>query len=140
MTLIFISRNDFDRYNGGIFKAGTVLSVLMKVYINPCNDRGHINVMVVLQSCTDSLHVLPGSSCETFPPSSDGAYDVSNVKVEENIDIKEEEEDVKAEKGIGNEEEVCLDIKQVEDIYSEEEEVEAVDTKEDYLDVKEEVS
>jgi hypothetical protein len=96
--------------------------------------------MVVLQSCTDSLHVLPGSSCETFPTSSDGAYDVSNVKVEEDIDIKEEEEDVKAEKGIGNAEEECLDIKHEEGICSEEEEVEAVDTKEVYVDIKEEVS
>jgi hypothetical protein len=99
--------------------------------------------MVVLQSCTDSLHVLPGSSCETFPSSSDGAYDISNLKVEEDIDIKEEEEeDVKAEKGIGNEEEECLDIKHEEGIYSEEEEVEveAIDTKEDDVDVKEEVS
>jgi len=96
--------------------------------------------MVVLQSCTDSLHVLPGSSCETFPTSSDGTY-VSNVKIEEDIDIKEEE-DVKAEKGIGNEEEECLDIKHEEVIYSEEEEeeVEAVDTKEGDLDIKEEVS
>jgi hypothetical protein len=96
--------------------------------------------MVVLQSCTDSLHILPGSSCEPFPTSSDGAYDICNVKVEEDIDIKEEEEDVKAEKGTGNEEEECLGIKQEEDIYSEEEEAEAVNTKEDNVDVKEEVS
>ena len=101
---------------------------------------GHINVMVVLQSCTDSLHVLPGSSCETFPPSSDGAYDVSNVKVEENIDIKEEEEDMKAEKGTGNEEEECLGIKHEEGIYSEEEE-EDIGTKEcKDTEVKKEVS
>ena len=97
--------------------------------------------MVVLQSCTDSLHVPPGSSCETFPTPSDGTYDVSNVKVEEDIDIKEEEEDVKAEKGMGNEEEECFNIKHEEGIYSEEEEeVKAVDTKEGDVHVKEEVS
>jgi hypothetical protein len=113
----------------------------MKVYIILCHERGHINVTVVLQSCTDSLHVLPGSSCDTFPTSSDGTYDVSNLKVEEDIDIKEEE-DVKAEKGISNEKEECLDIKHQEGIRSEEEEeeMEAVDTKEDDVDVKEEVS
>ena len=141
MTLIVIHSNDFDSYNGGIFKAATELSVLMEVHIILCHERGHINVMVVLQSCTDSLHVLPGSSCDTFPTSSDGTY-VSNLKVEEDIDIKEEEEDVKAEKDIGNEEEECLDMKHEEGIYSEveEEEVEAKDTKEDDVDVKEEVS
>ena len=143
VTLIVIHCNDFDSYNVGVFKAATELSVLMEVYIILCHEWGHINVMVVLQSCTDSLHVLPGSSCETFPTSSDGTYDVSNLKVEEDIDIKEEEEeDVKAEKGIGNEEEECLDIKHEEGIYTEEEEeeVEAMDTKEDDVDVKEEVS
>jgi hypothetical protein len=139
VTLIYIPCNDFDRYNGGIFKAATILSVLMKVNIIPC----HINVMVVLQSCTDSVHVLPGSSCETFPTSSHGTHDVSNIKVEEDINIKEEEvEDVKAEMGIGNEEEECLVIKHEEGIYSEEEEEEeeAIDTKEDDVDIKEEVS
>ena len=51
---------------------------------------GHINVMVVLQSCTDSLKVLPSSSSETFPASSHGTYDVSNIKVEEDVDVIEE--------------------------------------------------
>ena len=51
---------------------------------------GHFNVMLVLQSCTDSLRVLPSSSSETFPTSSDGTYDVGNIKVEEDIDIIEE--------------------------------------------------
>jgi hypothetical protein len=36
---------------GGIPKAAAVLSVLIKVYTVPCNDTGHINVMLVLQSC-----------------------------------------------------------------------------------------
>jgi hypothetical protein len=82
--------------------------------------------MLVLQSCTDYLDILPGSSCETFPKSSDGTYDVSNVK---------DEEDVKAEKVIGNEEDK-------EGIYSEEEEEEGdIGTKEDEdVNIKEEVS
>jgi hypothetical protein len=66
---------------------------------------------------------MPGSCCETFPLSSDGTYDVGNIKSEEDIDIKEEEKViVKAEKGIGCEEEECIDIKDVEGIHSEEEE------------------
>jgi len=115
---------------------------MMKVYTIVCHERGHINVMVVLQNCTDSLHVLPGSSCETFPTSSYDTYDVGNVKVEVDIDIKEEEEDVKAEKVIGNEEEECIDIKYKEGIYSEEgEEKEDIDTEEDEdVNIKEEVS
>jgi len=141
MTLIVIHCNDFVSYIGGMFKAATELSVLMKVYISPCHERGQINVMVVLQSCTDSQHVLPGSSCETFPTSYDGTYDVSNVKVKEDIDIKEEE-DVKAEKGIGIEEEECIDIKDDVCIYSKEEkEEEDIGTKEDEdVNIKEEVS
>ena len=51
---------------------------------------GHINVVLVLQSCTDSLRLLPSSSSETFPSSSDGAYDVGNMKVEEDVDVIEE--------------------------------------------------
>ena len=62
----------------------------MKVYSIACHDRGHIKVMLVLQSCTDSLQFLPGLSSETFPSSSDGTYDVGNVKVEEDKDVIEE--------------------------------------------------
>jgi len=51
---------------------------------------GHINVMLVLQSCTDSLHILPGSSSETIPASSDGTNDGSNVEVEEDVVVIEE--------------------------------------------------
>ena len=79
--------------------------------------RGHINVMLVLQSCTDSLQVLPGSSLETFPSSSDGSH--GYIKFEEDIDIEEEEKlNVKAEKGIGSEEEECIDIKDEEGIHT----------------------
>jgi hypothetical protein len=46
--------------------------------------------VVVLQSCTDSLQVLPSSSGETFPASSDSTYDVGNTGVEEDGEIIEE--------------------------------------------------
>jgi len=73
-----------------MYKAAAILSVLMKVYTIPFHDKGHINVMLVLQSCTDSLRVLPSSFSETFPTSSDGTYDVGNIKVEEDIEVIEE--------------------------------------------------
>jgi len=46
--------------------------------------------MLVLQSCTDSLHILPGSSSETFPTPSDGTCDVSNTAVQHNVLVLEE--------------------------------------------------
>jgi hypothetical protein len=73
-----------------IFKTATVLSVLMKVYTIPCHDRGHIKVMLVLQSCKDSLQVMAGSSTEMFPTSSDGTNDVSNIEVEEDVVVIED--------------------------------------------------
>ena len=106
---------------------------------------GHINVMLVLQSCTDSVHFLAGSSTETFPTAYDGTLDIGNIKVEEHVGIKEEEEEeeevnVKTEKVIGSEEEECINIKDEGGIYSEEEE-EDMDTKEEEdLDINEEVS
>jgi len=99
---------------------------------------GHVNIMLVLQSCTDSVQVLPGSSCETFPSSSDGPHDVGNTKFEEDTDIKEEEKvNVKAELGIGSEEEECIDIKDEDGMRSEEEEVEEEEEEED-MDIEEE--
>ena len=74
----------------GIFKTAAVLSVLMEVYTIPCHDIGHINVVLVLQSCTDPLHILPGSSSETFPTSSDSTYDVSSIEVVEDIVVIDE--------------------------------------------------
>ena len=74
---------------------------------------GHINVMLVLQSCTDSLQVLPGSSSETFSTPSDGTYDVSNTAVEQDVVVIEE-------RSIAVHEEVLRGIKQEEipeDIY-----------------------
>ena len=66
-----------------IFKTATVYTI-------PCHDTGHINVMLVLQICVDSVYILPGSSSQTFPASSDGTYDVSNIEVETDIVAIEE--------------------------------------------------
>ena len=74
----------------GIFRAATLLSVLMIVYTISCHNTGHINVMLVLQSCTDSLQVLPVSSSETFPTPSDGTRDVSNTAVQKDAVVVEE--------------------------------------------------
>jgi len=127
----------------GISKAATVLSALMKVYTIPCHDRGHINVVLVLQSCSDSLHILPSSSCDTYTASSYFAYHVGNMKFEEDVDIKVEdgEVNVKTEKGIASEEEECISIKDEEAIYSEVEEEENMHIKEEEdVVIKEEVS
>jgi hypothetical protein len=79
--------------------------------------------MLVLQSCTDSLQVPPGSSAEIISAATVGTYDVANIKLEEEIDIKEEDEvNVKTEEDIGSEEEERMDIKDEDCIYSEEEE------------------
>ena len=67
----------------GIFKTATVHTV-------PCHDRGHINDILVLQICTDSLHIPPGSSSETFPTTSDVTCDVSNTAVQEDVVVIEE--------------------------------------------------
>ena len=40
---------------------------------------------MVLQSCTDPLHIPPGASSERFPTSFDATYDVSNTEVEEDV-------------------------------------------------------
>ena len=90
MILIIIHCNDLTVIMDGISETATVLSVLMKVYSIPCHDRGHINVMFVLQSCTDPLQVLPGSSIDMFPTSSDGTCDVGNVKVGGDVVVIEE--------------------------------------------------
>jgi len=122
----------------GILKTATLPSVLMKVYNIPCHNTGHINVMLVLQRCTDSLQVLPGWTSETSPISSDGTCDVSNVKVEEDLNMQGEEE-----VNVKTEEEECIDIKHEVAIYFEEEkeDEENIDTTEDEdIDVKEEVS
>ena len=107
---------------------------MMKVYTIPCHDRGNINFMLVLQSFSDPLHILPCSSSDTNAKSSDCAYHIGNMKVEEDVDMQGEEGEVnvKTEKGISSEEEECIGIKFEEGIYSEEEQ-------EDDIDIKEEV-
>ena len=114
-----------------ISKTATVLPVLMKVYTIPCHDRGHINVMLVLQSCSDPLHVLPTSSCDTNAASSDCANHIGNMRVGEDLDMQGEEGEVnvKTEKGIGCEEEECIGVKDEDGVCCEEEL---------YIDVKEE--
>ena len=73
----------------GISKAAAVVSLFMKVYTIPCHDRGHINVMLVLQSCSYSLHILPSVSIQTNAPS-DGVCNFSNIEFEEDVDEIEE--------------------------------------------------
>jgi hypothetical protein len=73
-----------------IYKEAAVISALLKVYSIPCHDRSYISVMLVLQSCTDSLQVLSGSSSESFPASSDGACNFSSTEVEEDVVAIEE--------------------------------------------------
>ena len=46
--------------------------------------------MLVLQSNTDSLHILRGLSGESHATSLDGACNFRNIKVEEDIDIIDE--------------------------------------------------
>jgi hypothetical protein len=104
-------------------KAATVLSALMKVYTIPCNDRGHINVMLVLQSCIDPLYILPHAPIEAFPTPSVGTYVVGNIKFERDMDVREESfitMNKEADVGI-KQEEIHLDI--TSDIKAEPDEV-----------------
>ena len=129
----------------GVSKAATVLPVLVKVYTIPCQVRGHINIVLVLQSCSHSVHVVPSSSSDTCATaSSDCAYCIGNMKGEEDLDMQGEEKvNVKTEKGIGSEEEECIGVKDEEGVYDEEEgeEEEDMDIKEEEdVGIKEEVS
>ena len=45
--------------------------------------------MLVLQNCSDPMHILPGSSIETNA-TSDGVCTMSNTEVEEDVDLIEE--------------------------------------------------
>ena len=114
----------------------------MKLYMISCHDKDQIYVMLVLQSCSDSLHILPISSSDTNAASSDCAYHIRNMKVEEDVDMQGEEGEVnvKIEKVIGSEEEECIGIKDEEGIYSEEEEEELDIKEEEDVVIKEEVS
>jgi hypothetical protein len=91
--------------------------------------------MLVLQSCTDSLHILPGSSSETSLTSSDGTCDISNIKVEEDLGMQGVEE-----VNVKREEEECIDIKYEDGVYCDEVKEEDIDTNEDEdVGIKEEV-
>jgi len=80
---------EITRYTERISKAATVLSALMIVYTIPCHDRGRINIMLVLQSCTDPLHILPSLSSQTNALS-DGVCNFSGMEFEEDVDEIEE--------------------------------------------------
>ena len=99
----------------------------------PWHDRGYVNVVFVLQSCSDSLDNLPGLSSDTNT-TSDCAYHVGNMKIEGDLvmQVEEEEVNVKTERGVGSEEEECIGIKYEEGMYSEDE------VKEEHMDIKEE--
>jgi len=133
MTLIVVHCNDFDSYNGGNIQSSYSVIGFDESVTIPCHDRGHINVMLVLQSCSDSLHILPSSSSDTNATSSDCAYYIGNMKVEEDMDIEGEEGEVnvKTEKGLGSEEVEYIGIKDEEGIFSEEEEEEVIHIKEE---------
>jgi hypothetical protein len=124
MTLFVIHFNDLALTVFRLYKAAAILSVLMKVYTICCHDRGHINVMLVLQSCTDPLRVQPGFYSETFQTSSDGTYDVGNIKFEEDVNVIEESFiAIKKEEDIGiKQQEIPEDIN-FPDIRSEPDEV-----------------
>jgi len=95
------------------------LSALMKVYTIPYHDRCHINVMLVLQSCTDPLHILPSLSSQT----SDGVCNFSNIIVEDIAEIEEDFMSINEEVARGTkEEEIPGDII-IPDINSERDEV-----------------
>ena len=49
---------------------------------------GYTNVMLVLQSCTDPLHIPPSSSSETNS-TPDGVCNFSNTEVDEDVDVIE---------------------------------------------------
>jgi hypothetical protein len=95
-----------------MYNEAAIISSLMKLYSIPCHATGHSNVMLVLQSCTDPLKVLPGPSSETLPASSDGACNFRNTEVERGIDVKENDfTAVNKEEDIGIKEEEVPGIK-----------------------------
>jgi hypothetical protein len=79
--------------------------------------------MLVLQNCTDPLEVLPGSSSETFPASSDGACNFSNIGFEEDVDVKDGFIAINEEEDIGIKKEEVPEDKNFCDINSEPDEV-----------------
>ena len=104
MTLLFIAMI-LTVIMQGIPKETAELSVLMEVYTIPCLDRGYINLMFVLQSSTDPLHVLLSSSSETNATSD--VCNFINIEVEVDVDVIEKN-------SIAIIEEVDMGIKQEE--------------------------
>jgi len=90
VTLVVIHCNDLTVVMLRMYKAAAVLSALMKLYTIPCHGRGHITVMLVLQSNTDSLHILPGPSSEAHATSSNSVCNFNNMEVEEDVVVIEE--------------------------------------------------
>jgi hypothetical protein len=73
-----------------MYKEPAILPALMKIYTIYCPNTGHVKIMLVLQSCADSVQVPPCSSNDTHAASSDDACDITNIKVEEDIVVIEE--------------------------------------------------
>ena len=90
MTFVVIHCIDLTVIMLRMYKAAAVLSALMKLYTIPCHGRGHITVMLVLQSNTDSLHILPGPSSEAHATSSNSVCNFNNMEVEEDVVVIEE--------------------------------------------------
>ena len=138
MTLIVVHCNDFESYIGGNIQSScSIIGFDKSVY------HSYINYVSVLQSNSDPLHILPISSIDTNAASSDCEYHIGNMKFGEDFEMQAEEVEmnVKTEKGVGSEEEECLDKKDEEGIYSEEEQDEYIDIKEEEdVCIKEEVS
>ena len=68
-----------------------IQSIIISEFLS--NTNAYVNLMcitLVLQSSTDSLHILPGSSGESHATSSDGACNFSNIGDEEDFGVKEE--------------------------------------------------
>jgi hypothetical protein len=86
VTLVVVHCNDLTVLVLKMYKAAALLSALT-VYTVPCHDRGHINVMLVLQSNTDSLHTVQVSPAESHATSSEGVCDYSNVHFEEDVEV-----------------------------------------------------
>lgn len=73
-----------------MYKEAVVISALMKVYSIPYHDRVLINVVLVSQSCTDSLQIEPGLSTEMFAASSDVVCNFTSTEVEEDVVVIEQ--------------------------------------------------
>jgi len=114
----------FNSYSVENIQTAAVLSTLMKVYTVPCHDRGHMSVMFLLQSCTDPLHNLPGSSNESHAASCDSSCNFSNIAVEEDVEFKEDSFiAIKEEADISIKQENIPEDKNFPDIKSEPDEV-----------------